>query len=728
MAIEIIDGFKVSSAIPVDDRIVASGSTARDAITYKYEGLRVFDTSDSIPYVWINSTWEKENKTALAVPSTVTPGFTNTPTYRAGQILKVYNSNKLLTNSNMFEVEWDDTLGNITFKTVAINHSNPASVSSTARLDVNGTIKSTTFEGSGANILNLNFANFNSNSKLNINQIAVGASGFILQTVDDGFGNLSTEWKNPSSVISPNSVSTDIESVSPTIHYLTFVPNTNGGSLHVYKNSPTQAIGVIPSSGQVVVKSDNSPTSPPYSFLGEQNTGIYRSAAGSVAVSILGNKRIEIDTNGLKVNAGNAANPGISFIGANNYGIYQTTTGNNRIGVVVAGNEMMRIRSSSTQGNGNTTFYGDGAVLSVQGNTHAFIEFYRQGSNNPNTPSTRGAWIGYSSGSSQDFNIMNNITNTNLTLQNDGRTFITSRVNGTYGVQIGNSGPVTVTNGYGVSLYGTFNNIYLTTNHSAIIAKFDATNGSNTTYTSTYVTTQGLLIWGCPTGTGIQPLYSGSAARPSIAFNNNTTSGFYSDAANTIGITTNGTKKMVINSTGVQMSAFESQALAVPTVSAISNASSSNNAFNGVNSACINAVAKTLLSNSNTYTARWIRLGFKFNNYTGSSISSQVVVFAADTCDRMFYCGVGGNTPTNFRGFEAIFYIGGLSNGNYLGRFLSNTGANEQIYNGAGSFYVPANHVFTIVFEWYSNGSAVNDTSTEGGFAMDVRSFRMGLS
>ena len=94
----------------------------------------------------------------------------------------------------------------------------------------------------------------------------------------------------------------------------------------------------------------------------------------------------------------------------------------------------------------------------------------------------------------------------------------------------------------------------------------------------------------------------------------------------------------------------------------------------------------------------------------------------------MFYCGVGGNTPTNFRGFEAIFYIGGLSNGNYLGRFLSNTGANEQIYNGAGSFYVPANHVFTIVFEWYSNGSAVNDTSTEGGFAMDVRSFRMGLS
>ena len=93
MAIEIIDGFKVSSAVPVDNRIVASGSTDRNAITYKYEGLRVFDTSDSIPYVWLNNTWEKENKTALTVPSTVIPGFTNTTSYRAGQRLKVYNSN-----------------------------------------------------------------------------------------------------------------------------------------------------------------------------------------------------------------------------------------------------------------------------------------------------------------------------------------------------------------------------------------------------------------------------------------------------------------------------------------------------------------------------------------------------------------------------------------------------------------------------------------------------------
>ena len=202
MAIEIIDGFKVSSAVPVDNRIVASGSTDRNAITYNYEGLRVFDTSDSIPYVWLNNTWEKENKTALTVPSTVIPGFTNTTSYRAGQILKVYNSNKLLTNSNMFEVEFLNSLGNITFRTIAINHLSPSSVSSSAILDVNGNIKANTFVGSGANITNIDPANFNtSTNKIQTNQIANGTSGFILQTVDDGLGNLSIQWKNPSSII-----------------------------------------------------------------------------------------------------------------------------------------------------------------------------------------------------------------------------------------------------------------------------------------------------------------------------------------------------------------------------------------------------------------------------------------------------------------------------------------------------------------------------------------------
>ena len=52
MPINIADQFKVNVALPIDSRIVASGSSARTAIQFKYDGLRVFDTSNRITYVW----------------------------------------------------------------------------------------------------------------------------------------------------------------------------------------------------------------------------------------------------------------------------------------------------------------------------------------------------------------------------------------------------------------------------------------------------------------------------------------------------------------------------------------------------------------------------------------------------------------------------------------------------------------------------------------------------
>ena len=66
MAIQIVDGFQVNTASPIDNRIVASGSSARNAIPYKYEGLRVFDTSDSVPYVWVNGAWQSENSSGIS--------------------------------------------------------------------------------------------------------------------------------------------------------------------------------------------------------------------------------------------------------------------------------------------------------------------------------------------------------------------------------------------------------------------------------------------------------------------------------------------------------------------------------------------------------------------------------------------------------------------------------------------------------------------------------------
>ena len=760
MAIEIIDGFKVSSAVPVDNRIVASGSNARSAIAYKYEGLRVFDTYDSTPYVWLSNSWKKENQTALSA-ATVTLGFDSNTNYRVGQILKVFDSANTLTNSNIFEKLTLNAQGGVTNRTIAINHidvngNTPDTVSSTAKLDVNGTIKADSFEGMGSNIIDISPLNFNtSTNKIEINQIKPGPNGYFLGNVS---GQLA--WLDLTAGFSPTSLDATIEKENPNVESLIFI-NTSGnsGNVHRHFSSDNYLIGVIPATGQIVVKNSiagGGVTSPPYSFISNLNTGIYNSAVNSVGISSNGVKKVEIDTNGIKIAPGSVNNPGISFINANNYGIYQTTP---RIGIVVAGNEMIRIKSSSTQGqgNGNTAIYGDGGLLSLIGNTHAYMEFYRTGSANPNangvdTPSGsgRGAYIGYPSGST-NFEIKNTSTSTYISLLSTGVININSKLNGNYGIEIGNSGSGTVTNAYGVYMYGTFTTTQLQNSHSAIIARFDAKDGVSTSYTSVYVTTQGLVIWGCPTGTGAQPTYSGSAARPSIAFNTNPTTGLYSDAANTLGITTGGTKKIVINSTGVQMAAFESENLLIPTIAnVLASVNGNNNTSGSSNYAFINAVNKTLISNSGGYTAKWIRLGFKFKTYTRqinvstlqSNCSSQSATFAEAPCDRMFYCSVSAgednqdhslpNDPNQllpslpFRGFQAKFYIGGMGNGNYLGRFLSVTGAAEQIFNGASSFYVPAGHTFTIVFEWYAGTSTLTDLA--GLYAMEVRAFKMGLS
>ena len=60
MSIQIITGFSLNSTEPIDTRIVASGSTGRDAIPYKYQGLRVFDLSNNRPYVYVGATWSAE--------------------------------------------------------------------------------------------------------------------------------------------------------------------------------------------------------------------------------------------------------------------------------------------------------------------------------------------------------------------------------------------------------------------------------------------------------------------------------------------------------------------------------------------------------------------------------------------------------------------------------------------------------------------------------------------
>jgi len=55
MAINIQEQFQVNISLPIDSRVVTSGTASRNAIAYKYDGLVVFDTADRKTYAWNDS-------------------------------------------------------------------------------------------------------------------------------------------------------------------------------------------------------------------------------------------------------------------------------------------------------------------------------------------------------------------------------------------------------------------------------------------------------------------------------------------------------------------------------------------------------------------------------------------------------------------------------------------------------------------------------------------------
>lgn len=160
MSTEIITGFQLNNSSPIDTRIIASGSVARNSIPYKYEGLRVFDTSDHIAYVWINNSWVSENFN----------GIMGTENGNSGYFPK-FNNNYSVDNSIICQNLLCIGIGTI-----------PSS--NFYKLDVNGKIKCTYIYGNGSNISNINGSNISSGT-IGISYMPKGSSG----TVMCGLGN-----------------------------------------------------------------------------------------------------------------------------------------------------------------------------------------------------------------------------------------------------------------------------------------------------------------------------------------------------------------------------------------------------------------------------------------------------------------------------------------------------------------------------------------------------------
>jgi len=203
MAIQIIDGFQVNIASPIDNRIVASGSTARNAIPYKYHGLRVFDISNNIPYVWNGSSWVSENASGIVGSGTSTffPLFTSSNVvgdsilYQDGGVIKTGDDGG---GSDLVEIS--PYYGTVT---------------------VQGG-----FNGPGSNITNISGSNIN-NGSIPVNGVGSklfnGSTGQVLVS-----GVVNTSWSNQSQLsvgTASNSVFSVINNTTATnaIHYLAFV-------------------------------------------------------------------------------------------------------------------------------------------------------------------------------------------------------------------------------------------------------------------------------------------------------------------------------------------------------------------------------------------------------------------------------------------------------------------------------------------------------------------------
>jgi hypothetical protein len=330
MSTQIIDNFKLNTNLPIDSRIVASGLVARDAIAWKYDGLRVYDISDHIPYVWIGSTssgtWSSEN--ILGISGTGTASY-----------FAVFDSSNVIRSSNIYQKD----------SFVGINKSNP-----NCALDVNGVIS-----GNGSLITSINPANISGN--LSLSQMPVGNSGYILT----GGGGITGIYRDPSSftvgtsnVSLTSNVSSDASSTLCNIYFGT--QSTSYYSALKYSSN----IKFKPSTGQLML-SDGSATNPVLSFTSDDTSGIYKTSNG-IGFSIVETNVVIIDDIGITVSGnisstrsyigdGILSTPSLSFISDTGTGIYRPSS--NIIGFTTNGVERIRLSNSGLS-------IGDGSVFS----------------------------------------------------------------------------------------------------------------------------------------------------------------------------------------------------------------------------------------------------------------------------------------------------------------------------------------------------------------------------
>ena len=279
MPIQIIDGFKLNTNTPIDTRLVTTGTSSRNAMSYKYDGLRVYDTVQKIPFVYIDGAWKEES---VGITTTSTGG--SSATGKTNYISKFGTTG--LTNSNIREL----ISGNN--KYVGINVADNIQLAHTLHvggtLKVDSTVTAQSFVGtiSGANVA----------GPIDISKLSVinDTNKYILKCE-----NKSVKWV----LESTSSASLDVLNNTQLAEaYLLLVDGVgNNKSIYSY-SSNSKAISANLLTGQLML-SNGGENAPGYSFKGNLTTGIYGSQ-NELGLSFLGSKRIYVTSTSVSISIG----------------------------------------------------------------------------------------------------------------------------------------------------------------------------------------------------------------------------------------------------------------------------------------------------------------------------------------------------------------------------------------------------------------------------------------
>mgnify|MGYP003471795674 FL=1 len=254
--INIIDGFYLGNDKPIDSRIVASNSTMRDAISYKYDGLRIFQQDDRNTYIWNESgaTWSADI-------SFVGGGVTNyIPMFSAYRGFTI--SNISLVGSNV-GINTNNSKDNFQIDTV-VGSSQPFVIHKG-----NTTMLADNWYNSGGS--EFNFSD------------SVGSSGI---KFDNGQLSITNRSANSSDTL---------ESATPSISF-------NSNLVEVRKDMifNKSAYNSIKSINALIRSSDgySLPSTPEYSWANNSTSGIYHPSSNAIGISTNGAQRLLISSAG----------------------------------------------------------------------------------------------------------------------------------------------------------------------------------------------------------------------------------------------------------------------------------------------------------------------------------------------------------------------------------------------------------------------------------------------